>query len=273
MMIVRAVCLVLLLSSLIGSDAFVVPTRRTRSSSTPTSPVQTHDSTRLFARAATQTTAQRVRRSELLSRDGAFFKLDRFKGAVEFGSAAQLVTQLDTEPNPDGIAEWLSDGRGLALSIWDETMMKDLGNSVYQLRTMKLQFVTIQLSPTVDVQMWTRPPDDNTKTPVFSLQSVSFEPNIQLLPGVGISAASLGIQIDVAGELRPSKDGRGVTGSLSFATKGILPPPMRLLPEGALKLASNTINDTIVQFAVQSFQKGATLKYKEFLLAQEQEMQ
>jgi len=212
------------------------------------------------------TAAQKARRNELLARNGPYFKLNRFEGAVEFGSSAKLVTNLDSNPNPTGISDWLSDGRGLALSIWDEKMMKDLGNSLYRLQTMKLQFVTIQLAPSVDVQMWTSP-DPKTGEPVFSLQSVDFDPNIQLLPGVGLKASSLGIQIDVVGELRSSSDGKGVTGSISFSTSGNLPPPLRILPERPLRIASDVINDTVVSFAVDSFRKGATRKYREFQAA------
>jgi hypothetical protein len=221
------------------------------------------------AATGTQTPEQRARRKELLSRNGPYFKLDRFQGGrVEFGSTAKLVTKLledddDDTPNPEGIAEWLFDGRGLAMSIWDEELMTDLGNSVYRLQVMKLQFVTIQLSPSVDMQMWTQKRKEDG-SPLFLLQSVGFDPNIELLPGVGVSASSLGLTIEVSGQLRASKDGRGVTGLISFATTGALPPPMRLLPEPLLKLASDTINETIVQFAIQSFQKGAIQNYKEF---------
>mmetsp|Transcript_128456 Transcript_128456/g.371723 ORF Transcript_128456/g.371723 Transcript_128456/m.371723 type:complete len:275 (+) Transcript_128456:88-912(+) len=254
-------CLLLLAS--IGCDAFAPHPR-------PSVPVTTTSwsdggvkatATSLFA-VQRLSAAQKSRRRELLSRNGPYFKLNRFQGAVEFGSTATLTTKLDTQPNPEGIAEWLQDGRGLALSIWDEKMMKDMGNSLYQLQTMKLQFVTITLSPTVDVQMSTEM--DSSGQPVFSLQSVGFDPNIQLLPGVGVSASSLGIHIDVVGELRPSKDGTGVSGVISFATTGNLPPPMRVLPEPALKMASDTINETIVSFAVKSFQQGAIQKYKEY---------
>ena len=262
------------------SDAFVVVEERvtpavtaiTAGTTTPQARVArrltrtSRSSTAIWATTPHQqrmTEAQQTRRKELLARKGPFFKLNRFQGAVEFGSSANLVTNLDPHPNRAGISEWLSDGRGLALSIWDEKMMKDLGNSLYRLQTMKLQFVTIQLAPSVDVQMWTSP-DPTTGEPVFSLQSVDFDPNIQLLPGVGLKASTLGIQIDVVGELRSSPDGRGVTGSISFATTGNLPPPLRVLPEGPLKMASDAINDTVVSFAVASFQKGAIRKYREF---------
>lgn len=211
----------------------------------------------------TLSVAQQARREELLKRNGPYFTLNRGKGAVEFGSSAKLVTKLNDQANPQQIAEWLSDGRGLALSIWDEKMMKDMGNSIYRLQTMKLQFITIQTAPSVDVRMWTQP-DAASGEPVFYLHSIDFDPNIQLLPGIGISASSLGLEIEVVGELRPSKDGKGVSGSISFATKGILPPPMRLLPEGALRMASDTINDTVVSFAVNSFERGAIKKYKAF---------
>jgi hypothetical protein len=219
-----------------------------------------------------QSTTQQARRKELLSRNGPYFQLERLQGAVEFGSAAKLVTQLEaTTPNPEAINEFLSDG-GLALSIWDEELMEDLGNSVFRLQTMKLQFLTIQLAPSVDMKMWTQQ-DPKDGRPVFLLHSVDFDPNIQLFPGVGVSAASLGVEIEVVGQLRPTKDGKGVTGTISFATKGILPPPMRVLPESAMRFASDTINETIVKFAVQSFQKGAILKYKEFRQQPQQSQQ
>lgn len=235
----------------------------------PLLPSSTVPSTALSAAAASA--ARESRRKELLSRNGPFFKLSRMQGNVEFGSSAKLVTRLDTNQNLEGISEWLSDGRGLALSIWDEKLMKDLGNGVYRLQTMKLQFVTIQLSPTVDMKMSTVAEPANKNLPLFSLQSVSFDPNIQILPGVGVSASSLGIEIDVDGELRPTADGKGVEGKISFATKGNLPPPMRLLPEPALKLASDTINETIVKFAIQSFESGAKKKYNEYLQTQRQQ--
>jgi hypothetical protein len=204
---------------------------------------------------------QQQRRSTLLGRNGPYFQLNRMTGKVEFGSTANLVTQLDKTGSQELIAGWLSDERRVALSIWDPKLIKELGDSVYQLQIMTLQFVTIQLSPTVDVKMWT---ENDSELPVFSLHSMSFDPNLQILPGIGVSAQSLGIVIEVAGELRPTQDGTGVTGRISFQTRGDLPPPMRLLPETVLKAASDSINETVSRFAVRSFQRGAAAKYGEF---------
>jgi len=211
-----------------------------------------------------------TRRRILLSRDGPYFHLDRATGAIEFGATAKLITKLDANPNPDLIADWLSDERGLALSIWDESMMTEIRKSVYQLQTMKLQFVTIQLAPTVDMRMETRFAKNDPKQPVFLLQSVGFDPNIQLLPGLSMSAEDLGIEIEVSGELRPTKDGMGVSGRIAFQTSGILPPPMRILPASALQAATDSINQLIVNQAIQSFEKGATTKYNEFRQAKHQ---
>jgi hypothetical protein len=201
------------------------------------------------------------------------------RGTVEFGSTLDLVTTLSGEPSFSQIAAWLSDERGLALSIWDESLITELGNSVYRLQLMTLQFVTLQLSPTVDVKMWTTnvpsPPNVNgtstTNIPLFSLQSVAFDPHLQLLPGVGISADMLGIDIAVVGEMRPTTNGRGVQGRISFATTGNLPPPLLLLPEAVLKGAANSISDTVAQFAVRSFQKGAIQQYRQFCRKQQQQ--
>eukprot|EP00543_Licmophora_paradoxa_P003116 CAMPEP_0202456344 /NCGR_PEP_ID=MMETSP1360-20130828/13628_1 /ASSEMBLY_ACC=CAM_ASM_000848 /TAXON_ID=515479 /ORGANISM="Licmophora paradoxa, Strain CCMP2313" /LENGTH=132 /DNA_ID=CAMNT_0049076123 /DNA_START=1 /DNA_END=399 /DNA_ORIENTATION=- len=126
---------------------------------------------------------------------------------------------------------------------------------------MKLQFVTITLQPSVNLRMWTQ--QTPSGAPVFLLQSVSFDPKIQVLPGLSVDAESLGIQIEVVGELRPDGNG-GVTGRIAFQTSGNLIPPLRIVPEGVLRAASDTINNTITQFAIRSFQKGAIAKYQEF---------
>lgn len=221
-----------------------------------------------------QSPQQKARRKELLKRNGPYFSLDKFSGEIEFGAATKLVTDLSKSPGVDraSIEEWLgdNDGKGLALSIWDENLMTAMPNSVYRLQTMPLKFVTLELQPSVDLQMWTQPAGKNRAgrqlPPIFKLNSIAFETNLRLLPGLGIiSSESLGIVIEVAGDLRPSEDGKGVTGTISFQTKGLLPPPLRILPQNALKLAADAINDTIVQFAVASFEEGAIKKYDEFM--------
>lgn len=223
-------------------------------------------------RAATldpETGASRRRRSTILGRDGEHFVLDRTSGRVEFGSSANLVTGLD---NSDGrsICRWLSDERRVASSIWDKDLMTDLGDSVYRLELMTLRFVTIQLAPRVDVKMWTdterriAPSGKPIDIPHFQLQSMSFDPSLQILPGLGISADSLNLEIEVVGELRPSPDGKGVTGRIGFVSSGDLTPPMRILPEQALRVASDSINKTIKNFAIKSFQAGAVRQYREF---------
>lgn len=207
------------------------------------------------------------RRKILLSRDGPHFQLDKRSGAIEFGATVKLTTTLVEEkdgPSYDLIAEWLSDERALALSIWDEDLMKEIEPSIYQLQTMKLKFVTIELVPTVDMKMQTRFSNNDKTKPVFLLQSIAFDPNIQLLPGLSVSAEDLGIVIEVSGELRPTKDGTGVSGRIAFQTSGMLPLPLRILPDRALQAATDSINNIIVNFAIQSFEKGSTSKYKEF---------
>lgn len=221
-----------------------------------------------------QSFKERARRQELLSRNGPYFQFNRRTGDVGFGATAQLATKLQQlddsdKPNkPEDVANWLSDadGRGLALSLWDPDLITDLGNSVYRLQTMDLQFVTIKLSPSVDVQMWTAMTQlqNGKDQPVFSLQSIDFNPNIQLLPGLGVPSEALDLSIEVVGDLRPNRDGTGVTGTISFQTSGNLPVPMRILPDGVLKGASEAINQLILNLAVANFEKGAIAKYQEF---------
>eukprot|EP00584_Thalassiosira_punctigera_P000686 CAMPEP_0172530642 /NCGR_PEP_ID=MMETSP1067-20121228/4311_1 /TAXON_ID=265564 ORGANISM="Thalassiosira punctigera, Strain Tpunct2005C2" /NCGR_SAMPLE_ID=MMETSP1067 /ASSEMBLY_ACC=CAM_ASM_000444 /LENGTH=267 /DNA_ID=CAMNT_0013314887 /DNA_START=26 /DNA_END=829 /DNA_ORIENTATION=- len=197
-------------------------------------------------------------RYAILERDGEYFNLDRIRGKIEFGSSSQIRTTLDGSDEAS-IRQWLSDDKQIATSIWDPKLIKEVEPKVYRLKLMTLMFVTIQLAPHVDVRMWT---DEKGS---FNLESVAFDPNIQILPGVGVSADSLGILIDVVGELHPSKDGRAVEGKIGFVTSGELPPPMRLFPESALKASLSTINRTITNFATSSFQKGARTKFRQFL--------
>lgn len=93
-------------------------TPKTREAARRDVPVVTTNSA--LKAAAPGTVERTARQKGLLSRKGPFFKLDRSEGAVEFGSSAVLTTKL-TDPsthNLEGISEWLSDGRGLALSIF-----------------------------------------------------------------------------------------------------------------------------------------------------------
>jgi len=212
---------------------------------------------------------ERAVRTKLLdgSKNGPFFKLDRFGGKIEFGATANLVTTL-AGANSQNLQEWIQDERRIAMSIWDKDLIREKPNNVFELKVMTLQFVTIQLAPSVDIRMWSQPPSasSSSEVPQFLMQSVSFDPNIQLLPGIGMSAKDLGIQIEVVGELQPTQDGKGVEGKITYRSTGLLPPPMRLLPEVAIKTAVNTISDTVTSFAISNFQKGdARITCKEFL--------
>ena len=205
-------------------------------------------------------------RNAILERNGEYFKLDRFSGKIQFGSSSSIRTPLENA-DLSLIEQWLSNDKSIAMSIWDEKLIKEIDSQVYRLKLMTLMFVTIQLSPHVDVRMWTDTDNKNSSGSkiIFKLESVGFDPNIRLLPGVGVSAESLGILIDVVGELYPSRDGRSVEGKIGFVTSGELPPPMRVLPEQALKGSLSTINRTITNFAVKSFKDGARRKFAQFL--------
>lgn len=276
----------------VPADAFVGPALPPRDVARGAAPPP---SVRLCAAPPARGTAAatEARRAVLLARHGPHFAFDRFTGAIEFGATAQLVTRLDaglggdSNDNDDdatraSIAAWLADERGLAVSIWDPALITELGHNVYRLQIMPLQFVTLRLAPWVDVEMKTvyrsgneqppdTPPQQQQNQPDFVLQSVAFDPNLELLPGVRLNADALGIVIEVAGLLRPSADGRGVTGGIAFQTTGNLPPPMRLLPDQVLKATSDSINNTVVNFAIQSFQQGAKANFKEFLIRRRRE--
>eukprot|EP00523_Entomoneis_sp_CCMP467_P020117 CAMPEP_0168858514 /NCGR_PEP_ID=MMETSP0727-20121128/16329_1 /TAXON_ID=265536 /ORGANISM="Amphiprora sp., Strain CCMP467" /LENGTH=280 /DNA_ID=CAMNT_0008913265 /DNA_START=41 /DNA_END=882 /DNA_ORIENTATION=- len=207
--------------------------------------------------AASQSAAKSLRK-------GPYFDMDRGSGQIEFGATARLVTELDqsNEDRSELIKDWLRDTESFAMSIWQEDLIEKRSDNVYRLQLMTLNFVTIELAPWVDLQMKTV--EDSEGNPVFTLQSAGFDPNVQMA-GLRFSAESLGIVIEVAGQLRASPNGNGVTGSIAFQTTGNLPGPLRILPKAALKAASDTINETVVNFAVKSFQTGAISNYQKYL--------
>ena len=253
----------LLLSALLIAASHQAALAFTSSHVSSTRSVQLRSSTisPRYARPASRKSWTARERDAILGRDGEYFKLDRMRGKIEFGSSNRIKTALDGSDEAS-VRRWLADDEQIAMSIWDPKLIKVVEPKVYRLKLMTLMFVTIQLAPQVDVRMWT---DDRG---YFNLESVAFDPNIQLLPGIGVSANSLGITIDVVGELMPSTDGRGVDGKIGFVTSGELPPPMRLLPEEVLKASLSTINRTIANFAITSFQDGARAKFRVFLASE-----
>ena len=216
------------------------------------------------------TAKQKSKRRELLSETnepGNFFSFDRSSGRVSFGSTVVLSTQLtSTKGQVKKIEQFVKDLKPLSASIWDPSLLKDLGGSVFEVQTMNLQFVSIKLAPTVTMYLWTQDGDEKyPSVPVFKIQSIDFDPNISILPGVGVTAESLGLEICVVGELRPSRNGQGVTGTVSFETSGRLQPPLNLLPKAALEQAANSISTTISQFASQNFQTNCVQQYRQFV--------
>jgi hypothetical protein len=165
-------------------------------------------------------------------------------------------------------------------------MMQNLGNNLYTLELMTVQFVTITLAPKVVVSMWTEEKLEKIEATsssaeavankenaeeveyIFKIESVSFDPNIKILslPGMPaeVSAQDLGINIGVVGELGVSEEGTGLFGAIGFKTKGTLPPLMRLLPKSVLQGAVEIINKQIVTFAISNFQRGATTEYGKY---------
>jgi len=243
------------------------------------SPVSTRSTSFALHAVSKTIRGDKFRREKILnppnrSRDGNNFKMERFKGTISFGYTADLITSLPvphSQVKTNVIQKWLSNAERVAFAIWDEQLITEIRSQIYRLQLITLKFITIQLKPTVDVQMWTEMETDThgNEQIVFFLESMDFDPNVQILPGVKFTAESLGIQIDVAGEMRVSSDKQGLTGKIGFVTSGKLPPPLRILPEVALKSAAGVINKQIADFAVKSFEKGATKEFRKFLTLEE----
>jgi len=218
------------------------------------------------AKKALLTPEQKQLRKSIFSNKGEYFSMS--DGKVVFGSSStmQMTFRGSTTKDVEG---WLtSDKASVCKAIWDPSLMKDIGDNIYQLSLMQLQFVTIQFAPIVKIRIWTsRMKSPNGKDPyvLFQIQSIECDPNIQLLPNLKINAESLGIQVDVVGEMKAAPDGSGaLVGRIGFQTSGKLTPALMLIPEPILKNTANTINKTILNFALDSFQKGAKEEYNKY---------
>ena len=93
-------------------------------------------------------------RDAIINRNGEYFKLDRMRGDIQFGSCSRISTSLQGA-DASSIQRWLSNDKAVAMSIWDEKLIQEVEPQVYRLKLMTLMFVTIQLAPHVDVRMWT----------------------------------------------------------------------------------------------------------------------
>ena len=214
-----------------------------------------------------------AKRANILNRGESFFELDKTDGTIEFGSTARLVTTLEKNPAAKSvISKWLSKEDRVAASIWDPNLIQSHGDKRYTLEVQSVKFVTISLAPKVTVSMWTERRNSHEEDDIlFRIESISFDPNIQLLllPGMPststtITAQDLGIHIEVVGELGVSKEGTGLSGTIGFKTQGTLPKLMRVLPESILQNAVDGINKQIVNFAISNFQRGATMEYSKY---------
>ncbi|GMH99759.1 hypothetical protein TrVE_jg3922 [Triparma verrucosa] len=214
-------------------------------------------------------------RKEVLTRKGPHFVLDRSTGSIEFGATVKLKTELDAPPNSSLVNSWLLDIESVSSALWDPNLSEKLPsppdsppNSVlYRLSLITLQFFTLTLSPTVDCLLQTR----SSPTPIFYLTSISFDPNVTLLPGMTVKASDLSIEIDVVGQMKSTSPSTGCVGAIGFQTRGILPPPLRVLPERVLRDGVGLINDRIVEFARGNFEKGARKNFKEWRKGREEE--
>lgn len=219
----------------------------------------------------------------MLSRNGPYFALDRSTGKIEFGATANLVTPLPVDATNDvnycSIDDWLIQpnvSRDIVYSIWDPKLVTEIDKNTFQLQIMTLRFVTITLRPTVNVRMETIQPStaasgSNSNKPQFIVQSINFNPNLQLVPGMNFNAQSMGIVIEVVGLLQSSSSSSGssssnnnLVGTITFTTSGLLPLPLRIVPSNVLKATSNTINTTIMNVVVSNFQKSITQNYEQY---------
>jgi hypothetical protein len=66
--------------------------------------------------------------------------------------------------------------------IWDPTKILPLGNDTCRLSVVKLEFIIFTVQPTVDMFMRTEYANNDIEKPIFMIESIKFDPNVQILP-------------------------------------------------------------------------------------------
>jgi len=214
-------------------------------------------------------------REKIMNRKGQYFLLDKIQNRIEFGLTTELITKLTPKASRRVVEKFIGDESRVASMLWDPKLMKKIDKQTYRLQLKPLSFLTLSLSPSVDVIMWVEDKmlhvsssnetlSESDKTPVFYLESIGFDPNIKILPGVGITPRSLNINIETVGSLQVTQDGEGLQGKIGFVTTGKLPGPFLLLPDQALKRASELISNTVKLFIVRTFEKSVINEFSNF---------
>mmetsp|Transcript_25011 Transcript_25011/g.51996 ORF Transcript_25011/g.51996 Transcript_25011/m.51996 type:complete len:295 (-) Transcript_25011:134-1018(-) len=213
-----------------------------------------------------------ARRKELFSKKEAFFSLNRRTGRIEFGAPVPLETSnlpTTTSSSSDLISSWIRDSDAFGMSMWQESHLTKLEQDVFRLGLLTLQFVNLKFEPWVDVRVKTV--KDSKGSPVFTLQSIGYNPNpkeISFIPGMPASLTlddvvkNLDIGVEVVGQIRGTSN--GARGRMVYVVTGKLPSALLLFPDPLLRGAGDTISKEVVEFAQKSFRTGTSAKFPEY---------
>ena len=203
-------------------------------------------------------------RRSLLSNPGHRFSLK--SPSVSFGTTATLKTPLLSPDSPADrlfVNNFLSSASRVTNAIWDPSLASRVNSTTVDLQLLDLNFLTLSLSPTVTVDARIRQ-DADTGDNIYELTSLSFAPNLRVLPGLGVTSAPSSLQIDCVGQLRPSRDGRSIFGAIAFEIEGNLGSALMLVPRSVMEKAARTLTEKVLAFAEANFVKGVEREVKRF---------
>ncbi len=137
------------------------------------------------------------------------------------------------------------------------------GRDVFRLTTKPLQFITLNLQPSIDVKV-------STGAEALVVESLAHSMNgMEQLLGQRFAQS---LKIEVKGELRavPGTQGPGLTklvGDVQFFTSGQLPSIFSLTPRPVLEGATTAINRRIMSYAKGMFVRNLALDFDAWVVA------
>lgn len=177
---------------------------------------------------------------------------------IQFTASQSVELLVPEQPIP--IEHYLRQPQRLIGALVDRSRVDELSRDTFRLKMRPLNFMTLSIQPTVDMQVWTE--SDGT----ISLRSLACEIR-------GVEYINERFDLDLLGKLVPTKTEKGtcLVGQADLRVEVGLPPAFWLTPKPLLEAAGNgllrsvlmTIKQRLMHQLVSDYGNWATVQGSE----------
>lgn len=177
---------------------------------------------------------------------------------IQFTASQSVELLVPKQPIP--IEHYLRQPQRLIGALVDRSRVDELSKDTFRLKMRPLNFLTLSIQPTVDMQIWTEP--DGT----IYLRSLACEIR-------GVEYINERFDLDLLGKLVPTKTEKGtcLIGQADLRVEVGLPPAFWLTPKPLLEAAGNgllrsvlmTIKQRLMHQLLSDYCNWATMQVSE----------